>query len=103
LRRTFFARLGSLTSVARAIPPPAVGLRLRSPEIGEKKFSRYVGIATRKTERAGCTARVGVSRAGRPSSQNLPRHDSEGTSFSANHAGNRLLINAESIADVPPK
>jgi hypothetical protein len=70
--------------VARAIPSSAAGWRLRSPEIRERQFGRYVAIITRKTERAGCTAKVGVSRAGRPSSQERP--ESEGTSFSANRA-----------------
>src|SRR5690242_4805112 len=72
-RRAFSARSGSLTSVVHAIPSSAAGCRLRSPEIRERQFSRYVAILTRKTKRAGCMAGVGVSRAGRQSSQDLPR------------------------------
>ena len=72
-RRAFSARSGSLTSVVHAIPSSAAGCRLRSPEIRERQFSRYVAILTRKTKRAGCMAGVGVSRVGRRSSQDLPR------------------------------
>ena len=89
----------------RAIRTPAADLRLRSPEIGDEQCSRCAAIITRKTERVGCMARVGVSRVGsrrhnvcRAMSDQLP------TETTPARASRRLTAaEFHRLADVPPE